>query len=269
MSIIIGSARIDERGKASGGAAGDQKQTAKPDYNGEVSMQVFYIHTKGWYILRPIKDDHAEAISSNMVDACNNMNLGYDQGQRLGVVTNGIHSKKKTECDCSSLVRECVKEATGKDPGNFTTYDEADKLEATGLFEKRKKYTTGTTLYTGDVLVTCTKGHTVVVTAGAARKKPTAGNKTLSQIADEVIRGKWGCGDERRHNLAAAGYSYMEVQAAVNAKLNSKGGAKSVTEIAKEVIAGKWGNGDTRTKKLKAAGYDPAAVQKEVNRLLK
>lgn len=28
MAIIIGSARIDERGKASGGKAGDQKQTS-------------------------------------------------------------------------------------------------------------------------------------------------------------------------------------------------------------------------------------------------
>ena len=34
MSIIIGSARIDERGKTTGGAAGDQKQTSKPDYKG-------------------------------------------------------------------------------------------------------------------------------------------------------------------------------------------------------------------------------------------
>ena len=95
----------------------------------------------------------------------------------------------------------------------------------------------------------------------------TAGSrKTLSQIADEVIAGKWGTGDERRKRLAVAGYSYMEVQTAVNAKLNVK---KSIDEVAKEIIAGKWGNGDTRTKKLKAAGYDPAAVQKAVNKLLK
>lgn len=32
MSIIIGSARIDERGKLSGGTAGDQKQTGIDDY---------------------------------------------------------------------------------------------------------------------------------------------------------------------------------------------------------------------------------------------
>ena len=34
MSIIIGSARMGENGKITGGAAGDQKQTSVPDYKG-------------------------------------------------------------------------------------------------------------------------------------------------------------------------------------------------------------------------------------------
>ena len=38
-NTIIGSARCDEYGRYSGGSAGDQKQTTKPDYKGEVSMQ--------------------------------------------------------------------------------------------------------------------------------------------------------------------------------------------------------------------------------------
>ena len=37
--IIIGSAKIDEHGKATGGKAGDQKQKTSPDYKGEVAMQ--------------------------------------------------------------------------------------------------------------------------------------------------------------------------------------------------------------------------------------
>ena len=40
MGVIIGSARIDERGKISGGAAGDQTGS-------EVSTQAFYVHSKG------------------------------------------------------------------------------------------------------------------------------------------------------------------------------------------------------------------------------
>lgn len=169
MKVIIGSARIDEHGKAVGGKAGDQKQSKAPDYSGEVSMQNFYVASKGWYILRPKSAENANKIAERMQAACNNINIGYDQGGRLGVINNGINTTKPTEADCSSLVRACVKEATGKDPGNFTTANEAKVLEATGLFNKKIAYTSRTTLYTGDILVTKTKGHTAIVVSGANR----------------------------------------------------------------------------------------------------
>lgn len=170
MTVIIGSARIDERGKLSGGQVGDQKQKSSTnDTVGEVSMQNFYVHSKGWYILRPKDANIAKKMASNMKTACNNKNLGYDQMNRLGVMTYGVNSKVKTETDCSTLVRTCVKEASGKDPGNFSTLNEADVLEKSGLFEKRIAYKSGTTLYTGDVLVTKTKGHTVIVVEGTDR----------------------------------------------------------------------------------------------------
>ena len=173
MSIMVGSARIDERGNASGGAAGDQKQTsATNDLTGEVSMQKMYFHSKGWYILRPKSAAHAVKMADLMKAACNNANIGYDQGNRLGIVQHGIMTAVKTECDCSSLVREVVKEATGKDPGNFTTANEAASLEATGLFESKRSYVSqsATPVYDGDVLVTKAKGHTVIVVSGNARK---------------------------------------------------------------------------------------------------
>ena len=173
MSIMVGSARIDERGNVSGGAAGDQKQTsATNDLTGEVSMQKMYSHSKGWYILRPKSAAHAVKMADLMKAACNNANIGYDQGNRLGVVQHGIMTAVKTECDCSSLVREVVKEATGKDPGNFTTANEAASLEATGLFESKRSYVSqsATPVYDGDVLVTKAKGHTVIVVSGNARK---------------------------------------------------------------------------------------------------
>lgn len=172
MAVTIGSARIDERGKLSGGQAGDQKQKSSTnDTVGEVSMQNFYVHSKGWLILRPKDANIAKRIASNMKTACNNVNIGYDQSNRTGVLKYGVNTKTKTECDCSGLVRACVKEASGKDPGNFSTLDEADVLEKSGLFEKRIVYTPNTTIYTGDVLVTKTKGHTVIVVEGAERTK--------------------------------------------------------------------------------------------------
>lgn len=41
-------------------------------------------------------------------------------------------------------------------------------------------------------------------------------NKSIDEIAKEVIRGDWGNGEDRRRSLEAAGYNYSEVQAKVN-----------------------------------------------------
>ena len=40
--------------------------------------------------------------------------------------------------------------------------------------------------------------------------------KTLDEIANEVIKGYWGSGEERKQRLTAAGYSYRAVQDRVN-----------------------------------------------------
>ena len=176
MKIIIGSARIDENGKAVGGAAGDQKQKSNPDYSGEVSLQEFYVSSKGWYILRPKDPAIAQDIAGLMRVACNNPCIGYDQAQRLEILKVGVFTQTKTECDCSSLMRMIIMEASGMDPGNFITSNEADKLEATGLFEKRVKYTSGMKIYEGDVLITCSKGHTAAVVEGYKRELSLAKN---------------------------------------------------------------------------------------------
>ena len=167
--IIIGSARADERGKLSGGSIGDQKQKSAPDYAGEVSLQNFYMHKKGWYVLRAKSDVVAVGLASAMMTACNNSNIGYDQGNRTDIIKKGIRTTIKAECDCSALVRACIIDAALRDPGNFTTSTECAVLAASGLFEAKKAYKNGMELYTGDILVTKTKGHTVIVVSGKAR----------------------------------------------------------------------------------------------------
>ncbi len=47
---------------------------------------------------------------------------------------------------------------------------------------------------------------------------PTEPKKSLEQVANEVIEGKWGNGEERKTKLTEAGYNYDEVQAKVNEK---------------------------------------------------
>ena len=93
--------------------------------------------------------------------------------------------------------------------------------------------------------------------------------KSVDELAQEVLAGKWGNGAERRQRLEAAGYSYTEVQARVNQILyGPKPQTKSIDELAREVIRGNWGNGAERKRRLTAAGYDYKAVQKRVNELI-
>jgi len=49
---------------------------------------------------------------------------------------------------------------------------------------------------------------------------PEPTKKSNEEIADEVIAGRWGNGQERKDRLTEAGYNYDEVQAIVNEKLN-------------------------------------------------
>ena len=96
-------------------------------------------------------------------------------------------------------------------------------------------------------------------------------SKDLNAIADEVIAGKWGNGEDRKNRLAQAGYNYSEVQALVNQKLNGtsiSSNKKSVDVVADEVIAGKWGNGTDRKTNLENAGYNYQEVQNKVNEKL-
>ena len=95
----------------------------------------------------------------------------------------------------------------------------------------------------------------------------TGDKKTIDELAQEVIDGKWGNGDTRKSKLEKAGYDYDAVQDRVN-EILSKDNKKSVTEVAKDVIAGKYGNGEERKKKLEAEGYDYDTVQAKVNQLL-
>lgn len=96
----------------------------------------------------------------------------------------------------------------------------------------------------------------------------TTNKKSLTVIANEVIRGTWGNGAQRKNALTKAGYNYDEVQAKV-AEIIASNKKKSATVIAKEVIAGKWGNGAKRKNALVKAGYDPDVIQYKVNELFK
>ena len=102
---------------------------------------------------------------------------------------------------------------------------------------------------------------------------PTEKPKKLNEeLAQEVISGNWGNGEERKKRLTEAGYNFDEIQTIVNNKLgadSSSSNKKSNDEVAYEVIRGDWGNGEERKNKLTQAGYDYDTIQKIVNDRLK
>lgn len=91
--------------------------------------------------------------------------------------------------------------------------------------------------------------------------------KTIDELAQEVIDGKWGNGEDRKKRLEEAGYNYNKIQDKVNEILEGTN-KKSINEIAQEVIDGKWGNGTERKNKLEKAGYNYNDVQNKVNEIL-
>ena len=172
--VKVGSARISENGNA----GWDGKAKAGDQTGKEVSTQDWYLHSKGWVLLRAKDEKVAEKIAKDMQYACDNNNIGYDQSERdtLYNVAKKVGfdcSKVTTKCetDCSALVRVCICYA-GIDCPNIRTNNLADTLVKTGAFTKytAKKYTESSDyLMRGDILCTKTTGHVVVVLSDGAK----------------------------------------------------------------------------------------------------
>lgn len=193
--VRIGHASIDERGRITGGAAGDQSGR-------EVCIRSWYLHKKGWVVLR-CKDPAARArIAEAMEKACANEMIGYDQNQRDSlynhVKNRGFDPARTTtrvETDCSALVRVCIAYAMGYDAvGNIRTVSEPAALVGTGLFEKltTKSICSGSDyLLRGDILCTPVSGHTAVVLDDGPRAAPvsTATEKPRHGCANGPLAG--------------------------------------------------------------------------------
>lgn len=164
--VYIGGAKINEYGTTEGGKAGDQ--------NGkECMVEPWYKHEKGWYVLRAKDRSVAKLIAKDMRAICENNKIGYSYWEHCYGLYNESKqygfdaSKVNSPCDtnCAKAVLVCVKYA-GVNVADFSTSDEMDKLLATGKFDvfKDSEHCDNTfLLLEGDILVTRTKGHTVVV----------------------------------------------------------------------------------------------------------
>lgn len=174
MAVIIGSARQDENGKAYGGQAGNQSGR-------EISTQNWYLHSKGWRVLRAKDAGVGQRLAIAMRAACNNKNIGYNQWRRntlydAAAVWGFDIARVNTpvETDCSALVRTCIAYAAGITtlPSSLRTGNMCSLILATGAFEELsgKEYTTKPDyLKAGDILCTKTSGHTVIVLTDGAK----------------------------------------------------------------------------------------------------
>lgn len=171
MAIKIGHASVDERGKASGGVAGDQ--TGK-----EVCVRNWY--SGGWHtVLRPKRHGLAEKSAQACEAACANPNIGYDQAGRNSLYAvakeaqfNLSRIDKPCACDCSSLMHVCMI-AGGANmaygTNGITTATMVREVMATGDYEKltdSKYLTSDKLLRRGDILVKT--GHTAMVLENGA-----------------------------------------------------------------------------------------------------
>ena len=225
MSVKIGHASIDERGRASGGTAGDQ--TGR-----EVCIREWY--NKSWNkVIRATDPKVAEKIAQTMEAACNNDNIGYDQFQRTTLFTE---AKKvnwnlgkitvKCETDCSALIAVCVNAAGVSVSKDIYTGNEAAALKATGEFQVLtlpKYLNSDKYLMRGDILLN-ESHHTAVVLSNGTEVITSTDNpkKSIREVANEVIAGMWGNGDDRTKALIDAGYSVKDVQEEVNKILGVK-----------------------------------------------
>lgn len=250
MAVKVGSARLGETGSTNQ-KAGDQSGS-------EVSTQNWYKHSKGWVVLRP-DSKYADKIADAMEAACKNNNVGYDQTNRNtlynAVKTKGYNPAKatsKVECDCSSLVRVCCCYA-GIIVGDFNTSSEASVLMKTGKFTKLtdSKYTAKSDyLKRGDILVTKTKGHTVIVLSNGSKagsssspsssssSTPTYKVGTTYTLQVDRLTVRTGAGTNNR----AKTYSQLTANAKQNAYSNGtlKKGTRVTCQATKKVGSDVW-----------------------------
>lgn len=232
MSVLIGHASIDERGKANGGQAGDQ--TGK-----EVCVRSWY--NANWnVVLRPKSATVAERMASACETICNGNWTGYDQWKRndlwddlQAVNWDPTKLKTKTSTDCSALMAALAKiagiEVQRVPLGNGrynapVTQTMRAAFSTTGSFEvltDSKYLASDSYLKRGDILLR-ESGHTAMVlgngalsgTASAATQTPAASPAAKEVKAteaahyfDKALAGAYKCAATQLNIRNGAGTS--------------------------------------------------------------
>lgn len=86
--------------------------------------------------------------------------------------------------------------------------------------------------------------------------QPTEPDKSVDELANEVIAGKWGNGQERKDKLTAAGYDYNAVQNKVNELLSSSQPLEEDFKVGDKVAVTGYATADSFGKGSRTAEYN-------------
>ena len=234
---MIGHACKNENGTYKDGHAGDQTKV-------EVYIRTWY--NRPWNVILRAKDNLVrEKIATAMELACKNDKIGYSQVTRNSLWNNvktanfdPSKTTKEVNTDCSALVCVCCAYAGVPiqylqiSNNSLTTSTLRKYLLQSGMFEAitDKEYLINDkNLLRGDILL-YEGHHTAVNLNDGINAKKTTELKSLDEIAQEVLDGKWGNEPQRRIDLINAGYNYALVKAKVNEILKAKQEVKQSTD---------------------------------------
>lgn len=170
MSVMVGQASIDERGRIAGGKAGNQS-------GAELNIRKWYAN--GWTLLiRPKSETTARKMAAACRAGISNPHVGYDQNQRntlreYAKLAGWDLSKVTDDCetDCSAFMAVCAEAAgvdmrgayiAGNAPATFQMREQWGKTGAFEMLTDEKYLTSPDYLLDGDVLVNEAR-HTVMV----------------------------------------------------------------------------------------------------------
>ena len=221
MSLVVGSARIDESGHISGGKRGINPGVLRPFKR---------------LVLSEAEEHHSSKCH------CGSYAAGMQKQQYR--ILPGAQKQCNRTAEKSRKARKDFYKNRGRlqftresvlhpgfDPGNFNTASEVSALKATGQFMEPIAVTSKTELFNGDVLVTKTKGHTVVVVSGNPRRGnayyPKYEGASGSIITALAAVGEKDTSKAHRAKIAAANgitnYAYTAAQNTKMVNLLKKG----------------------------------------------